>query len=142
MDLIAKTITALILIAVLSIDKSESECCDLSYVIHHVCMGIPTENHIPIHLILDFFWIDNKFEYWTRSETDEKRPKCVSHFCEDGSTVKGFNCGIGDCNMFGCACKGGCRKNNGTALQEFSKKWREDHGLLFKRKHHLKGTFE
>lgn len=142
MSLIPKAIIALTLIVVLSINKTESVCCDLAYVIHHVCLGIPNENHIPIHLIWDFFWIDNKWEYWTRSETDENRPKCVSHFCDDGSNVKGYQCGVGDCNIFGCSCKGGCRKNNGTIHQELSKKWREDHGLVVKKRHHLKGTFE
>lgn len=139
---ITKTVIALTLIAMLSIDKTDSVCCDLSYVIHHVCLGLPNENHIPIHLILDFFFIDNKFKYWVRSETDVDRPKCVTHFCEDGSETKSFRCGVGKCNYFGCNCKGGCRKSNGTSLEETAKSWREAHGLLIRKEHHLKGKFE
>lgn len=142
MSSIAKVIIALTLIAVLSIDITESKCCDVAYVSHHVCLGIPTEKHLPIHLIYDFP-IDKNFPYWMRRiETDEKRPKCISYFCEDGSDATKYTCGIGKCNIFGCNCKDGCRKSNGSSHQEMGRMWREKHGLLVKGKHHLKGTFE
>lgn len=151
MGWIAKTITALTLIAVLSIDKTESACCDVSYVTYHVCLGIPTEEDLRIHLIWDFP-IDKKFQYWMRSEADEKRPKCISYFCEDGTDAKKrgigigscsiHTCGVGSCNIFGCRCKGGCRKTNGISHQEMGRVWREKHGLLVKKEHHLKGRFQ
>lgn len=138
----AKAVTALTLLVMLSIDKTDSVCCDLSYVIHHVCLGLPNESHIPIHLIWDLFFIDNKFKYWIRSENDVDRPKCVSRFCEDGSETKNRQCGVGKCNYFGCKCEGGCRKNNGTNLEESATAWRASHNLLIKKEHKLKGTFE
>lgn len=141
MGSIAKTIIALTVVVVLSIDKTESVCCDVAYCSHHVCLGIPTEKHLPIHLIWDFP-IDKKFPYWMRTEADEKRPKCISYFCEDGSDATKYTCGVGKCNMFGCACKGGCRKSKGLSHQEMGKIWREKHGLLVRGKHHLKGTFQ
>lgn len=30
--------------------------------------------------------------------------------CKDGSRPGGMYCGYGSCNVFGCACDGGCRK--------------------------------
>lgn len=141
MSSIAKAFAALALIAVFSIDKTESKCCDVAYMSHHVCLGLAAEKHLPIHLIWDFP-IDKNFPYWMRSESDEKRPKCMSFFCEDGSDATKYTCGVGKCNIFGCACKGGCRKSNGLSHQENGKLWREKHGLLVRGKHHLKGTFQ
>lgn len=136
MSLIPKVIIALTLIVVLSIDKTESVCCDLAYVSFHVCLGISTEDDIPLHWFWDHLSYKNN-KYWMRSETDKKRPKCVSNFCDDGSIAKGYHCGIGDCNIFGCNCKGGCRKNNGTSHEEIGRVWREKHGLLVKAEHVL-----
>lgn len=33
--------------------------------------------------------------------------------CYDGTIKVGSYCGIGECNLFGCDCSGGCRKNIG-----------------------------
>lgn len=38
--------------------------------------------------------------------------------CPDGSTVLGYYCGHGYCNMFGCSCEGGCRKNSKGSDEE------------------------
>lgn len=135
MSSIVKVITALVLIAVLSIDKTESVCCkELAYVLHHVCLGTAAEDEIPLHWFWDHF-LFKKIKYWMRSEKDAKQPKCVSPFCEDGLEPNGRLCGVGDCNIFGCDCKGGCRKNNGTSYKDLAKNWREQHGLLVKKEH-------
>lgn len=36
------------------------------------------------------------------------------YICYDGTEAKGFvsSCGVGDCNIFGCNCVGGCRKSS------------------------------
>lgn len=136
MGLIVKAITALSLIVVLSIDKTESVCCkDLAYSIHHVCLGTSTEDEIPLHWFWDDLLTFNKINYWMRSERDGKQPKCKSLFCEDGLEPRGNNCGVGECNIFGCACRGGCRKNDGTSYKELAKNWREKHGLKVEGKH-------
>lgn len=141
----AKTIIALTIIAILSIDKTESKCCDIAYISHHVCLGLPAEEDLRIHLFWDFP-VDKKREYWMRNEADITRPKCVSYFCEDGMPTtyhpRKYSCGIGKCNMFGCNCKGGCRQGDGRSHQEMGKVWREEHGLLEKARHKLKGRFE
>lgn len=107
----------------------------------HVCLGIPTETDLTIHLIWDFP-IDRNFKYWIRNDADLSRPKCVSDFCADGSIAKDMACGVGDCNWFGCGCKGGCRKGNGTSYEKMGRLWREKHGLLRREKHQLRGMFE
>uniref|UniRef100_A0A8D8X952 Protein Diedel-like n=1 Tax=Cacopsylla melanoneura TaxID=428564 RepID=A0A8D8X952_9HEMI len=33
-------------------------------------------------------------------------------FCGDGKPVKGYYCGVGKCNIFGCNCDGGCIPGN------------------------------
>lgn len=79
--------------------------------------------------------LDSKSEFWVRNEADVKRLKCISRFCKDGSYAhKYYYCGVGKCNMFGCACQGGCRQNTGLSYQEMGKIWREEHGLSFKAK--------
>lgn len=137
----ARTIIALALIALLSINKTESKCCDVAYISFHVCLGLPTEKDIRIHKFWDFP-IDKKQEYWMRNEADIKRPKCVSYFCEDGMDAIKYTCGVGKCNIFGCNCKGGCCQGDGRSHQEMGKAWREEHGLLEKGRHKLKGRFE
>lgn len=38
---------------------------------------------------------------------------CYSYICPDGTLLYGrVHCGVGSCNMFGCACEGGCRRNS------------------------------
>lgn len=37
------------------------------------------------------------------------RNKDGVYYCNDGTTTSNY-CGYGDCNMFGCWCKGGCRQ--------------------------------
>ncbi|XP_013419525.1 uncharacterized protein LOC106180166 [Lingula anatina] len=41
-------------------------------------------------------------------------------FCYD-CTRKTPYCGYGKCNIFGCACDGGCRKNCGYKMSSYSK---------------------
>lgn len=141
MILLVKVLTALILVAVLSVDKTAATCCNFKYISYHVCLGTPQEKDVRNHLILDFP-LDKSLLYWIRNEEDLKRAKCVSYFCADGSYAEKYNCGVGKCNMFGCACEGGCRKSYGLSNQEMAKVWREEHGLLMKAKHHLKGKLQ
>lgn len=96
MSLIARAIAVLTLVAILSIDKTTSECCDIAYVTFHVCLGIPMEEDLRNHLIWDFP-IEKSKRYWIRNEADNERPKCFSDFCADGTTPKNYQCGVGDC---------------------------------------------
>lgn len=141
MHSMAKAIIALALFVILTINKTESKCCDIAYRSSHVCLGLPTEKDIRNHWIWDFP-IDVEQEYWMRNEADIKRPKCVSYFCEDGTDATKNTCGKGKCNIFGCNCKGGCRKGDGSSHQEMGRRWRGEHGLLEKGRHKLKGRFQ
>lgn len=38
---------------------------------------------------------------------------CYSYICPDGTLIYHTrNCGVGSCNIFGCNCDGGCRRNS------------------------------
>ncbi|KAH8275790.1 hypothetical protein KR026_011780, partial [Drosophila bipectinata] len=37
---------------------------------------------------------------------------CQMTICGDGERLVGYYCGKGPCNIFGCACEGGCRHGN------------------------------
>lgn len=39
---------------------------------------------------------------------------CYSYICPDGALILPDDrfCGLGKCNMFGCNCDGGCRRNS------------------------------
>lgn len=141
MFLLAKVLTALVLVAVLSIDNTAAKCCRVKYVIHHVCLGTPQEYDVGNHRILDFP-LDKNWLYWMRNEDDVKRQKCVTHFCADGSYADKETCGVGKCNILGCGCKGGCRQSIGLSLKEMSSTWREEYGLAIRGKHQLKGIFQ
>lgn len=58
---------------------------------------------------------------------------CFSYICPDGSVLYGKRyCGVGACNIFGCNCDGGCRRNS----KKFNK---EEAQKLFLQKHKGKG---
>lgn len=46
---------------------------------------------------------------------------CEINICGDGSSHKGFYCGKGSCNAFGCNCDGGCIPGN--AKKEFKARY-------------------
>lgn len=37
---------------------------------------------------------------------------CTASICYDGTKVYGYYCGYGPCNVIGCNCAGGCRRNS------------------------------
>lgn len=39
---------------------------------------------------------------------------CFAYICPDGTPLSSLDnfCGIGPCNIFGCNCDGGCRRNS------------------------------
>lgn len=39
---------------------------------------------------------------------------CFASICADGTPLHDFDsfCGVGRCNIFGCDCEGGCRRNS------------------------------
>lgn len=61
---------------------------------------------------------------------DQGSPQiCKSKICMDGSVLNNkYYCGVGGCNIFGCRCDGGCRKNAPNNLQTAVKLWEEKHG--------------
>lgn len=133
MFLLAKIFTISILLAVLSVDKTAAECCSSKYRVLHVCLGLPYEIDVPTYTNVQPD-INRDTLYWVRNDADVKRPKCISNFCADGSYAAEFECGVGECNIFGCDCKGGCRQSIGLSDQEMAKIWREEHSFSFKSK--------
>ncbi|KAH8284072.1 hypothetical protein KR054_009346 [Drosophila jambulina] len=51
---------------------------------------------------------------------------CHVKICADGKAPTGTYCGWGKCNIFGCACNGGCR--TGGWSDSFSEKYQQ-HGI-------------
>lgn len=54
---------------------------------------------------------------------------CYSFVCPDGTLFYRQNCGVGSCNIFGCNCDGGCRRNSkgfdkNEALALFQKRYK------------------
>lgn len=45
--------------------------------------------------------------WYDTTEGQRKR----ADICYDGTKVDGYFCGHGKCNIFGCNCAGGCRRN-------------------------------
>lgn len=131
-SIISKVLAVLALIAISLINQSSADCCNPKYVLTHVCLGTPHEEEIPLHGMLGR---TDTNDYWIRNIVDTRRPKCVTRFCDDGDAVSGFYCGVGSCNLFGCACKGGCRKNNGHSIEEMKKNWLNKKALVIQAKH-------
>lgn len=69
------------LVAISLINQTNAECCP-KYVMNHVCLGTPYEEDIPLDSTLPA--TDNNV-YWIRNEADERRPKCMTRFCANGS---------------------------------------------------------
>lgn len=53
---------------------------------------------------------------------------CNKFLCLDGSDKKGHFCGVGACNLFGCACEGGCR--TGYDEDNLRKQFADEHPHL------------
>lgn len=122
----------LALIVASTVDQTNAECCMVQDIVLHVCMGFENEMPMPLHTVLQV--IDNN-EYWLQEEHEVGRPKCYTQLCADGGEVTHFYCGIGDCNVFGCDCDGGCRPSNGTSMEDLKNAWIKEHGFLFEREH-------
>lgn len=45
-------------------------------------------------------------------DQSERPILCKVKVCNDGLPNRGFYCGKGDCNIFGCNCDGGCIEGN------------------------------
>lgn len=61
--------------------------------------------------------------------------RCTQHICMDGSNVPAHNyCGHGSCDIFGCNCDGGCRKNSLGTFDEAARLFEKREGVfvLFK----------
>ncbi|AAF05220.1 ORF106 [Xestia c-nigrum granulovirus] len=50
--------------------------------------------------------------YSVRQRQSERPILCKVKVCNDGLPNRGFYCGKGDCNIFGCNCDGGCIQGN------------------------------
>lgn len=143
------TVVVLVIAAVIKQASGESDCCPDQYVILHVCLALPNEQHMPSlpskksesrvtgNLVIGSHYpiyiklpkLTDKNEYWIRNSEDKYRPKCMSRFCADGSDAIDAQCGVGKCNSRGCKCKGGCRKNQGISPGAMSRQWRFKHML-------------
>lgn len=105
----------LVLIVIfLNIHKGSSvnaECC-----IPDIVVSFPCEDNNIKHSF--------RFGWWGKGKWS-----CRVHICNDGVTISPIGyCGIGDCNIIGCKCEGGCKinsKNNSTeeALRLFKEKY-------------------
>lgn len=136
MILVTNLVAVLAFIAATAIDQTNAECCYVQEVVNHVCMGYENEMPMPLHKVLQF--VDCN-EYWLQEEHEVGRPKCYTQLCADGGEVTHFFCGVGDCNIVGCNCDGGCRKGNGTSIQDLKKAWIEQRGFKFERDHRIFG---
>lgn len=115
-------ITTLTLIAISSISQTQAKCCyDIAFSIIHVCLGLPNEYELTYPM-----W---RTTCWVRGKEDRCERTCWMKFCADGSTL-GFNCGVGECDMYACNCKGGCRKNPGISKDDLKNAWLAEHGLI------------
>lgn len=115
-------ITSLTLIAISSISQTQAKCCyDIAYAIIHVCLGLPNEYELTYPM-----W---STKCWVRGTEDKCERTCWTKFCADGSTLGSNFCGVGECDMFACNCKGGCRKNQGISNADMKMSWLEKHGL-------------
>ncbi|EDV46658.1 protein Diedel [Drosophila erecta] len=49
---------------------------------------------------------------------------CEITVCADGMVLVGSYCGKGSCNLFGCFCRGGCRRGNfGESFVEINRRY-------------------
>lgn len=119
---------------VFAVNQINAECCIADFLIHHVCAGIPHEREMPFHKYLGV--IDENL-YWIRDSSDIYKPKCESLFCGDGYKMESsdFYCGVGDCNVFGCNCDGGCRKNGNITEETLTNAFTTAFGFTEKAEH-------
>lgn len=59
-----------------------------------------------------------------------KYGKCEAAFCSDGTRVRGRYCGYGECNLFGCNCDGGCRRNSALEPADAKAIFSEKYGVI------------
>lgn len=101
------------------------ECCyDIAFTAIHACIGLPAE-----YELLNI-WTAH---CWIRSEEEGCNRMCWSKFCTDGFRINTTDfqyCGIGKCNMYGCNCDGGCRRNQRHNHKELEKAWLAEHGFI------------
>lgn len=72
-----------------------AECCTQDIVVSFPCEDNNVEYSFP-------------FGWWGNGKWS-----CRAHICNDGATISPIGyCGIGDCNIIGCQCDGGCRTNS------------------------------
>lgn len=133
---ISKLVAVLALIVATTIDQTNAVCCQVQEVVIHSCQGYENEMPMPLHKVFQF--IDCN-EYWVKGEHEVGRPKCSTQLCADGGEVTHFFCGVGDCNIVGCNCDGGCRPSNGTSIDVLKKAWIEERGFKFEREHKIFG---
>lgn len=140
-------ISITVLLAALAIDNVNADCCVPMWV-QHVCDGIPNEVEIhkdslgPLYdylpkMVMLFNAIDEN-EYWIREDADRWKVKCISRFCHDGTPLLSGNyCGNGECNMFGCACEGGCRSKEGVTEETITDAFVKAHNFTSQATHKL-----
>lgn len=121
----------LALLTTLLISQTNAECCSPAFSVKHVCLNSPNERVLSIDA-------RDSTQYWIRrSELDKYAEKCETAFCSNGSKTDTY-CGIGECDLAGCNCAGGCIQDNGLNQFRVQKKFREAHGLTRKSKHNFK----
>lgn len=138
--LLVNTLAILILFAMSLESRLSTDCCKTENLIHHVCVGLESEVRLPGH---KFWALTSDTEYWIRNHGDKTAEKCISRFCNDlySMTHSDFYCGQEKCNLFGCNCNGGCRKNNDSDFQTFEHAFAKEHGFVKKSRHRVFEVF-
>lgn len=94
---LAIVITALL--AVLAVSESNAICCNFDKRVVKECTGAPYEEELS--MVINAF-ISKKL--------------CATELCSDSKPTRDGHCGVGDCNIFNCACAGGCRQSKRERL--------------------------
>lgn len=80
---------------VINENQVDADCCHNKFTVHHKC-SVPMRPHESVEF------------------TRNGNLHCSSVICPDGLGLVPLDhyCGVGSCNIFGCNCDGGCRRNS------------------------------
>lgn len=137
LQLAAIAVTVLVVIS--SVSHANAQCCLAAFRILHVCKDIPNEQPM---VIKNQWNAIGGSKYWAQQNRagqirEEQAKKCMSDFCADGSTTASWYCCVGECQMNGRFCDGGCREGNGTMYADLQRAWLMKHGFVRKVEHYF-----
>ncbi|ACH69459.1 hypothetical protein D1Q00_gp100 [Trichoplusia ni granulovirus LBIV-12] len=78
-----------------------------------VCVLVTSEAKCCRKIVVAWY-ASNCSPYSNDRSVDNEPVLCKVKICEDGKPNRGYYCGKGDCNIFGCNCDGGCIEGYGV----------------------------